>query len=177
MTNRRHKYRKKESLYKKPEAQDHRTLFAPEALGEDVDEETPENDLAEYSLTPAAKADKFVSLWAKNSRPLRKYKGFRQMGDTLGIDRAYASVKTMYKYYVNEQEWTEDKFSFVLDKVLDTGSILSHAGFKKFEHLYEHGRVKANDRNSGMTSSIYETEEKQAKIEDVLDAWDKLENM
>lgn len=181
-------YKKKDSLYKKPEVNEHRTLFSSESLGvnsgdngHDADDggngndAAPEHELGEFKLTPEAKADKFLTLWNKKVRPFRKYPGFRRMTDGIGTDEVFFQIKVWYKHFVNNDDWTEEKYEFVLDKILDAGSMFSRAAFNKYAFLYDHGKERASTRSSGTTSSIYEPVEKQAKITEVLSAWDALE--
>lgn len=176
-------YKKKDSLYKQPEVNGHRTLFSSESVGtkssgdnaDDADKGAEDHALSEFVLTPEARADKFLTLWNKRVRPFRKYPGFRRLTDGLGTDEVFSQIKVWYKHFVNGEDWSEEKYEFVLDKILDAGSMMSRAAFNRYSFLYDHGREKASSKPSGTTSSIYEPVEKQAKIEDVLSAWDALE--
>lgn len=189
-------YRKKEQLYRKPEINDHRTLFSPEAQGSDPDNAgdtentgangadgdstasavgTGNSSLSDFQLTPEAKADRFLTLWNKRVRPFRKYPGFRRLVDGLSVEEVFFQVKVWYKHQVNTQGWSEEKYEFVLDKIFSAGAMLSRASFVKYAFLYDHGRQRSSTRSSGTTSSIYDHEEKQAKISEVLSAWDALD--
>lgn len=179
------KYQKKQGFYKAPEANEHRTLFSPEASGKNVDDAdvdgvvddagSGEHVLSDYHLGDAARSDKFVSHWMRNTRPFKTYRGFRQLANAYGVDEVVRMVKIWHSHFVVKQEWSEEKFSFVLDKILDAGNALSKAAFIRYSFLYDHGRERSPQRSSGTTSTLYDRQEKDAKINDVLDAWDALE--
>lgn len=175
-SNNRQKYKKKDSAYKTPEFNNHKTLFSGMKTGGDNDNSEDEHELADYKLSKEAQVDKFLTTWIKKVRPFT-IPGFRKIVDMNGVDDVYMQIKIKYRTFVLNEEWGEEKFEHVLDKVLDAKQVLSNHAFKRFAFSYDHGRTMVSDRNSGNTSTIYHLEDKQAKISDVLDAWDALEEM
>lgn len=167
----RRKYQKKESLRNQPEVQGNKTLF------EGVEKDDGSVDDGSYDLSDQAQVDRFYTLWYHRERPFKKYAGFRQLTQMYRVDRLAHMIKIQYRHHVIDGEWDEEKFLFVLDKVLENGLMISDVSFERYGFFYEHGREQASSRHSGRTSTIYQKKEKDPKIDDVLSAWDALEDM
>lgn len=174
------KYRKKDSAYRSPEFNDHKTVFSTLAVSSDSDSGDNQNeteDLSVYDLSDEAKSDKFTSHWMKNTRPFKKYAGFRRLANTIGVETIISAIKTQHQDKVVQGDWSEEKFEYCLDRALKTGQMISHASFARYAFAFEHGREKLSSYHSGSTSSLYAEEEKSSKISDVLSAWEKLEQL
>lgn len=170
------KYKKKDSAYKTPEFNDHKTLFSSVKTDENGEAIEGEHELANYKLSKEAQVDKFLTTWIKKTRPFKKYEGFRKVVDMYGIDDVYMQIKIKYRTLVLNEGWSEEKFEHVLEKVLDAKQVLSNHAFTRFAFSYDNnGRSMVSNKSSGTTSTIYDSEKKQAKIADVLDAWAALE--
>lgn len=159
----------KTPAYKRPEYNKHKTLF--DAVG-NTELSIDNEDI----LDADSKAERFLALWTRRVRPFKKYPHFRKFVDRDGSPKeTYAQILIMHKKYVGNGNWTDDKFEYVIDKILEAGHTFSDFGFDRHGYAYENNG-KMPPTNSGQTTAVYEeTQEEQVKINTVLDAWAALE--
>lgn len=161
----------KTPAYKRPEYNKHKTLFD---FGE-----TEDHDLSVHNediLEPEAKAERFLALWTRRVRPFKKYPHFRKLVDRDGSPKqTYAQIQNMHKKYVGNGDWTDEKFEYVIDKILEAGHTFSDFGFERHGYAYDNNG-KMPTKHSGQTTGVYkDTQEEQVKINTVLDAWAALD--
>jgi hypothetical protein len=89
----------------------------------------------------------FMSRWQETFDPYVTFKGVFARQQDQGA-RMLHQIKLYYCHFVLRQEWSEDRFTAILNAVMETGSYVGIESLERFDELYQAKRLPSQLRRA-----------------------------